>query len=377
MWFFNCCSGSNAMYRFFEYCNITAKTHPALTGEVMYKDMYFYMNNSKYSIAVIPPFMQNFYHNDRHMNDKLLHLYHKATDVIFIARDPISICKTSLNHINNPKVWESITFDMRYVDLNKKSQFSFPQMFYAFSEGVPNIEDLYKVINFGEFLFTIDRRIAFLKKNIKNIKCLDFSQINYDNAYNTFLKLSKDYNFSVPKNPSIFQNRVDSDNGSLIVLPVELFYVYRDRKITFLVTTEQLIILNPNKDKYKNITANIINFNFKYRNVIVLLNFDDWKLIKDNKNLFFNCRKKIQEYLIALEKNEEKIIKNALTERDILNYLKENKAMRIALKKYIDNNFNYVRENHPEYISKWKYYQEFEKMCEELDKQEVDKRDLK
>ncbi|MBK1992325.1 DUF2972 domain-containing protein [Campylobacter sp. 2018MI35] len=37
------------------------------------------------------------------------------------------------------------------------------------------------------------------------------------------------------------------------------------------------------------------------------------------------------------------------------------------MKNLIDDDLTYVRENHPEYIEKWKYYKEFEKICEELD----------
>ncbi|EGK8097882.1 DUF2972 domain-containing protein, partial [Campylobacter lari] len=34
------------------------------------------------------------------------------------------------------------------------------------------------------------------------------------------------------------------------------------------------------------------------------------------------------------------------------------------LKQLIDDDLAYVRENHPEYLQKWKYYQEFERLCE-------------
>ncbi|EAL1934839.1 DUF2972 domain-containing protein, partial [Campylobacter jejuni] len=130
----------------------------------------------------------------------------------------------------------------------------------------PNVKDLYKILDAKEFYFTIDKRINFLKNITNNIRCINFSQISYDKAYDTFLNLSSSYNFLVPKDPSIFQNRVDSDDGSLVVLPVRLYFVYQNKEITFLITTKQLIILDPDREKYTDVTKKIINWEIKYSN---------------------------------------------------------------------------------------------------------------
>ncbi|MBK1971396.1 DUF2972 domain-containing protein, partial [Campylobacter sp. TTU_617] len=367
MWFFNSCSGSNAMYKFFEYCNIKALAHPALTGKVMYKDMYHYIRDSEYSIAVVPPIMQNFYNGQFHMNKKLLHLYFKHTDIVFIVRDPISICKTALNHIHNFKVYNSISFEMKNVNLNENKNYVFPKLYYAYSENKPNVKDLDKVLNNNEFYFTVSKRINFFKKVTKNIRCIEFSQIGFDNAYNTFLNLSKYYNFVVPKDESVFKNRVDRDNGNLIVLPVELYFDYKDHKTTFLVATKQLIISNSKYSQLRDITFDIINWNLTYNNIVILVNNFDFNFLKQNSKIKDTCRDKIKQYIQALELNENQRIENSLNEEQILEYLKEQKDLRNRLKNLIDDNLAYVKENHPEYIEKWKYYKEFEKMCEELD----------
>ncbi|EAH7219450.1 DUF2972 domain-containing protein, partial [Campylobacter jejuni] len=367
MWFFSCCSGSNAMYRFFKYCNIAADAHPALTGKIMYKDMYYYINNTTCSIAVIPPFMYDFYHDCEHMNNKLLYLYSKVSDIIFIARDPISILKTALNHINNPKIWEQIDYEMKNVHMNNVANFRFPILYYSYSIGRPNVKDLYKILDAKEFYFTIDKRINFLKNITNNIRCINFSQISYDKAYDTFLNLSSSYNFLVPKDPSIFQNRVDSDDGSLVVLPVRLYFVYQNKEITFLITTKQLIILDPDREKYTDVTKKIINWEIKYSNIIILLDLDKWNIIKKDSS-FLEYQQKIQEYLKALEDNEQKRIQNAITEIEILNYLKENKDIARKFKQILDNDhLPYIKQHRPDIVASWKYYQEFEKMCEELD----------
>ncbi|EHV0390351.1 DUF2972 domain-containing protein, partial [Campylobacter jejuni] len=187
-----------------------------------------------------------------------------------------------------------------------------------------------------EFYFTIDKRINFLKNITNNIRCINFSQISYDKAYDTFLNLSSSYNFLVPKDPSIFQNRVDSDDGSLVVLPVRLYFVYQNKEITFLITTKQLIILDPDREKYTDVTKKIINWEIKYSNIIILLDLDKWNIIKKDSS-FLEYQQKIQEYLKALEDNEQKRIQNAITEIEILNYLKENKDIARKFKQILDN----------------------------------------
>ncbi|EAL4151439.1 hypothetical protein DMN67_09135, partial [Campylobacter jejuni] len=225
----------------------------------------------------------------------------------------------------------------------------------------------YKILDAKEFYFTIDKRINFLKNITNNIRCINFSQISYDKAYDTFLNLSSSYNFLVPKDPSIFQNRVDSDDGSLVVLPVRLYFVYQNKEITFLITTKQLIILDPDREKYTDVTKKIINWEIKYSNIIILLDLDKWNIIKKDSS-FLEYQQKIQEYLKALEDNEQKRIQNAITEIEILNYLKENKDIARKFKQILDNDhLPYIKQHRPDIVASWKYYQEFEKMCEELD----------
>ncbi|EAL4903931.1 hypothetical protein DPL64_09505, partial [Campylobacter jejuni] len=178
---------------------------------------------------------------------------------------------------------------------------------------------------------------------------------------------SSSYNFLVPKDPSIFQNRVDSDDGSLVVLPVRLYFVYQNKEITFLITTKQLIILDPDREKYTDVTKKIINWEIKYSNIIILLDLDKWNIIKKDSS-FLEYQQKIQEYLKALEDNEQKRIQNAITEIEILNYLKENKDIARKFKQILDNDhLPYIKQHRPDIVASWKYYQEFEKMCEELD----------
>ncbi|MFG6702868.1 DUF2972 domain-containing protein, partial [Campylobacter coli] len=49
------------------------------------------------------------------------------------------------------------------------------------------------------------------------------------------------------------------------------------------------------------------------------------------------------------------------------NYLKENKELRVKLKNILDKELVHIKQHRPDIVASWKYYQEFEKMCKELD----------
>ncbi|MBZ7949878.1 DUF2972 domain-containing protein [Campylobacter molothri] len=62
--------------------------------------------------------------------------------------------------------------------------------------------------------------------------------------------------------------------------------------------------------------------------------------------------------------NERKKLK---TERDILSFMKQNRDIAFAFKNKFDKDYVHIKQHRPDIVASWKYYQEFEKMCEELD----------
>ncbi|ECK7996250.1 DUF2972 domain-containing protein, partial [Campylobacter jejuni] len=56
-----------------------------------------------------------------------------------------------------------------------------------------------------------------------------------------------------------------------------------------------------------------------------------------------------------------------IKESDILNCCLYNKQIRTKLRYIIDKEIIYLKQHHPDIVASWRYYQEFEKMCKELD----------
>nr|WP_281275554.1 DUF2972 domain-containing protein [Campylobacter estrildidarum] len=60
--------------------------------------------------------------------------------------------------------------------------------------------------------------------------------------------------------------------------------------------------------------------------------------------------------------------KKKLTENDILKFFNQNQFLRKKFMRVMDeNHLSYIKKHRPDIVASWKYYQEFEKICKELD----------
>ncbi|HEB7728142.1 TPA: DUF2972 domain-containing protein, partial [Campylobacter jejuni] len=58
-------------------------------------------------------------------------------------------------------------------------------------------------------------------------------------------------------------------------------------------------------------------------------------------------------------------LKNIRDEKYILHYFKNNIKDRQILKQILDKELSYIKQHRPDIVASWKYYQEFEKICED------------
>ncbi|EOI4971581.1 DUF2972 domain-containing protein, partial [Campylobacter jejuni] len=73
------------------------------------------------------------------------------------------------------------------------------------------------------------------------------------------------------------------------------------------------------------------------------------------------------DFLNILEKRTKYIQKNKITAEQVLVYLHKNSELKKILKQILDEELIHIKQYCPDIIASWKYYQEFEKMCKELD----------
>ncbi|MCV3383908.1 DUF2972 domain-containing protein [Campylobacter lari] len=356
------CSGTMAIYTFFHYLGVSINNACGWECEKkVYLDNYIYLLNKNTLVAIAPRVFEN--------NDKIYYLFNKNVALLYICRDPISIIRHAINHIGDQN--SKIKSYMKNINLNSDINNLFPEIHYYYSDdNKPFLNTIYNVIENYEMYFKSNKRIDILKNKIKDILCLDIKKISGLDAIKTFDYISTSIFDINNKDYSLFEKRINRHQGDLVVLPVIYSIMIEDICVDILIITNNLFYYNSLSDTIRN--QNYININTEifnsrklmFDNIVLLVKSNEYEILKNNQELFLASKKYLNEYMNALEKHEQKIKDNLITEEQILDYLKDKKDLRIKLKNILDEDLTYVRENHPEYLQKWKYYQEFKKICE-------------
>ncbi|MEB2806953.1 DUF2972 domain-containing protein [Campylobacter upsaliensis] len=76
----------------------------------------------------------------------------------------------------------------------------------------------------------------------------------------------------------------------------------------------------------------------------------------------------ILNYLDKLLKTIQQVVRQEIEKEvsvwDVLNYFKENMAEREDFYKILDKELAIIKTHRPDIVASWKYYEEFEKICE-------------
>ncbi len=378
VWLLHPATGSLAIEFFLKLIEIKYFLNPWISAKDIYSNNYLFLK--KYFGFIV------LFSNYDFENRKILYLIQECKAVFMCVRDPLGLIRHFLNHINRHKTYQNIMSSMKKINLSYS--YNFPKnVIICSSKEIPEVSGIEKILqnntdlgrHFQTFYFTTQGRLDILRQynKIKNIECLELEDINKENAFDTFTRLAKKYDFTPPNDPIPFQGRVNNSNGDLIYLPVTLYthpydltnYSTDDNTsfglkggVNIIITTHQI---HPKKDGFVDVSYEIFNDRkLMFDNIILLVKYNEYEVLKSNQELFLASKKYLNNYMDALEKHEQKIKDNLITEEQILDYLKDKKDLRIKLKKILDKDLTYVRENHPEYLQKWKYYQEFEKLCQ-------------
>ena len=196
--------------------------------------------------------------------------------------------------------------------------------------------------------------------------------------------MARQLGFHSPLNREVFEVKANG-NDRHIYFPFSLFLHDEDIKsmyqlggvvctskdslddsksIEIIVTLKNDRRFFDNQD-YKNLTRNVFgNRNYQLPYEVALYVKSD---ININDELFEAFKIYMLGYMETLEKKEIEELKLKLNERDILNYFKENDAIRKDYKKLFDEDYCHIKSHRPDIVQSWKYYQEFVRMCEEMD----------
>ncbi|EAH9136143.1 DUF2972 domain-containing protein, partial [Campylobacter upsaliensis] len=102
-------------------------------------------------------------------------------------------------------------------------------------------------------------------------------------------------------------------------------------------------------------------------NIIALkMSEEDFKALKKDEKLFNASQIYLNKFIEKLENLRKTYEKTYAKEEDVLAYLKTYKTEALIFKKILDKELTHIKANRPDIVASWKYYKEFEKMCEKF-----------
>ncbi|EAK2008483.1 DUF2972 domain-containing protein, partial [Campylobacter jejuni] len=116
--------------------------------------------------------------------------------------------------------------------------------------------------------------------------------------------------------------------------------------------------------RYKIINHLVLDFDNPFYDLLFISINKEQMLSND---LIIFLKQYMFNFTIALDKKVKFLQSNLLSKEKCIDYLKNKKEIRKKLKKILDEELVHIKQHRPDIVASWKYYQEFEKMCKELD----------
>ncbi|MCW0205220.1 DUF2972 domain-containing protein, partial [Campylobacter lari] len=363
-------AGSDAMDKFLRHCGVKMNLR-VNNNYKRYLNAYEHMlcNKNNYNAIVLSG------HKVLEDSTKLFFLIQKKVPYLCIVRDPISLLKPLVNHHQggNKRIIRHISMDFDYktylenVILYHNTIRNNDGLKHSF-DCIPSLNNIYRYLDGN--MNILNWRVKHLQHSINKIYYFDMDKIRKEHAFETFLELSQIFGFKKPTNRNFFEAKV-CRNDILVLLPLNLdikldAYGINANKDTLEITisTRQISFLS---EHYLDITHLLIGDQCYFDNIVCFCQKKDFAFLKTNQKLFFDVQKFIKNLLIMMSEQEIKEQKKMFDEDDILDYLRANSDARNALRNIFNSDYKDLKELEPDIVASWKYYQEFEKMCKELD----------
>ncbi|WP_186821033.1 DUF2972 domain-containing protein, partial [Campylobacter jejuni] len=366
VWLSSALSGHAAMTMYLELCEVNICKYIHHNPFIIYSNIFMQLLNNPLKYNVIAYTDYTHVYVSRGDLKRFLNLLNKNKPVLYLVRDPISRLKTGLNHIN----LKANRLDR--FDLDTPIERVLDRETYYFESPLPTCDHIKTYWIYAESFFRLNFLTQFFK--IEKITYLDMASIKPEYAYHTFSQLNALYHFrQISKN--LFHNTVVYDMlGAFLSIPLilcvdlENFGVnYADGKIIeILITTRQFFKLHK-INNYKKINPVLFKDNLPFENLIFCIPKEQFVYLENNLTLIKCIQSYLEEFISKMKVKFDLKAKCLICENQILAYLKNNQTLMRQWKKIFDQELICIKQHHPNIVASWKYYQEFEKMCKELD----------
>ncbi|EHS6666551.1 DUF2972 domain-containing protein [Campylobacter jejuni] len=345
-------SGHAAMVKFLEDCNCRLFSKYSHRGNNIfgaYCDQYAFLNKKGFNILTF--FEYGIV--DYKLKSKFIGLFNSKKRVLFLVRDPIERLKSRINHIAPNK------FAIYDFNLNSNVKEIVNVKKYYSKNGIndfPDINILENLLTFNFFCYKL--LIDFFRKS--HIFYIDMEEIKPAKAFDTMCVLADKFGFKRPVDKINFSHIVFDD--TIGYFPMRLHVEDMIIIITTLLRAKQM----RQSKEYINFTKEFFDKPLKYENLGIFLKPQEFGRLKQDSKLFDVTKRYLNNFIEALEERIDLEKAKLFKEKDVLNYLKENKELRVKLKNILDKELVHIKQHRPDIVASWKYYQEFEKMCKEL-----------
>ncbi|HEB7558187.1 TPA: DUF2972 domain-containing protein [Campylobacter coli] len=309
------------------------------------------------------------------ITQKLFYLVDFNVPLVVLLRDPIERLKSLTNHIVKHITKFDLTLNPNEALVNK----------YYKMKDYPSLEKVDTIVDYPNY-FDIFSKITYFK-NITEVFILDTKDIVGNRCYTTFCNLSKKLNFQYPSEnlKEIFITPFVSKVMDMLPLTLVLYPTnqYDNKKDIFthpieIIITFRKMMLYCNQEKLIDMKKDFFSkSNWDIQDeILFLIDKNDKNRLLSDSCLFLQTQQYLRKFMIVFENKIKEEKKKLFSENDILNYLRDNKQVRIKLKNVLKHEINFTKKTNQKIVASWKYYQEFEQMCKELDDGDIYEKDL-
>ncbi|TLD90032.1 DUF2972 domain-containing protein [Helicobacter sp. MIT 03-1614] len=314
----------------------------------VYKILYNALNNGARVLLIrdyLPAMNQN---------AKKLHFLIQKPRIMILnqVRDPISMLKhyvgvkrrpekalTSFNLGHNPK--EIVSSLVRYSGG------------YLY----PSVKEIPFWVSFTYMCFHDGMLFKeMINLTAEKVKFMDMPEIVGERTIPTLCKFAKIFNVPPPKEEDReFFLAKNTDFGGLLPLVMYVYDKSCDKKITIYIIKKFYI------NELVDISIEMLGA-LKHDTICIGIQRENLEYLRANGELYTQTKSYLQELIQELISQNEREKLKKFSEKDVLEFMEKNPKIRQKFKSILDEHLSLIKQEHPDIIESWKYYQEFERM---------------
>lgn len=194
--------------------------------------------------------------------------------------------------------------------------------------------------------------------NVLEILYIDMKDICEDKVQQTMKNICNFLNLNYQENKNYQDKAVNNDDKILFPLTLDISTIKHCNNVKLIIIAQNETF---DKELYQDI-SDILHIKSIYRVLI----------LKEHTSLLSHLALEIlsnyfSQFSQTLSNKLDEQVKNRIKAMDYVKIYKIDKNIREELRTIINYEITHLKQHSPHIIASWKYYQEFEKMCQELD----------